>query len=219
MKNLRKMGGVAALYLAAAYLVGIVLFLVVLDYPSITDPAHKVALLVEKQMVIYATNLIMYVIFGAFLIVLSLALYDRLKSGAPAIMQVAAAIGIIWAGSLIASGMVSNAGIAPVVALYTQDPARAALAWMEIETVASGLGNGNGEILGGLLMLLVSWAAWRAGGLPRGLNILGLLVGAVGIASLLPGLTALTGMFGISQLVWYVGLGIVLLRGESGLAA
>jgi hypothetical protein len=41
MKNLRKMGGVAALYLAAAYLVGIVLFLVVLDYPSITDPAHK----------------------------------------------------------------------------------------------------------------------------------------------------------------------------------
>ncbi len=219
MKNLRKMGGVAALYLAAAYLVGIALFLVVLDYPSITDPAQKVALLVEKQMVFYATNLIMYVIFGAFLIVVSLALYDRLKSGAPAIMQVAAAIGIIWAGSLIASGMVSNAGIAPVVALYTQDPARAALAWMEIETVASGLGNGNGEILGGLLMLLVSWAAWRAGGLPKGLNILGLLVGAVGIASLLPGLTALTGMFGISQLVWYVGLGIVLLRGEPSPAA
>jgi hypothetical protein len=219
MKNLRKMGGVAALYLAAAYLVGIVLFLVVLDYPSITDPAQKVVLLVEKQMVIYATNLVMYVIFGVFLIVLSLALYDRLKSGAPAIMQVAAAIGVIWAGSLIASGMVSNAGIAPVVALYTQDPARAALAWMEIETVASGLGNGNGEILGGLLTLLVSWAAWRAGGLPRGLNILGLLVGAVGIASLLPGLTALTGMFGIGQLVWYVGLGIVLLRGERSLAA
>ncbi len=219
MKNLRKMGGIAALYLAAAYLVGIALFLVVLDYPSITDPAQRVALLVEKQMVFYATNLIMYVIFGAFLIVLALALYDRLKSGAPATMQVAAAIGVIWAGSLIASGMVSNAGIAPVAALYTQDPARAALAWMEIETVASGLGNGNGEILGGLLMLLVSWAAWRAGGLPRGLNILGLLVGAVGIASLLPGLTALTGMFGIGQLVWYVGLGIVLLRGEPSLAA
>jgi hypothetical protein len=219
MKNLRKMGGVAALYLAAAYLVGIVLFLVVLDYPSITDPAQKVVLLVEKQMVIYATNLIMYVIFGVFLIVLSLALYDRLRSRAPAIMQVAAAIGIIWAGSLIASGMVSNAGIAPVVALYTQDPARAALAWMEIETVASGLGNGNGEILGGLLTLLVSWAALRIGGLPKGLNILGLLVGAVGIISIFPGLTALTGIFGISQLVWYVGLGIVLLRGESGLAA
>ena len=54
----------------------------------------------------------MYVFFGFFLIVLSLALYDRLKSGAPALMQVATAIGIIWAGSLIASGMVANAGLA-----------------------------------------------------------------------------------------------------------
>ena len=31
-------------------------------------------------------------------------------------MQVATAIGMIWAGSLIASGMVANAGIPPVVA-------------------------------------------------------------------------------------------------------
>ena len=186
MKTLQKFGGFAALYLAVAYLIGMVLFLVVLDYPSITDPAQKVALLVEKQMVIFSTNLLMYVFFGVFLIVLSLALYDRLKSGAPAIMQVATAIGIIWAGSLIASGMVSNAGIAPVVALYAKDPAQAALTWQGIESVANGLGNGNGEILGGLWTLLVSLAALRAGGLPKGLNILGLLVGAVGIISTYP---------------------------------
>src|SRR3972149_6198723 len=42
MKTLQKFGGFAALYMAAAYLIGIVLFLVVLDYPSITDPAQKV---------------------------------------------------------------------------------------------------------------------------------------------------------------------------------
>jgi hypothetical protein len=212
MKNLQKMGGIAALYLAFAYLIGMVLFLVVLDYPSMTDPAQKVALLVEKQMVIFSTNLLMYVLFGVLLVVLSLALYDRLKSGAPAIMQVATAIGIIWAGSLIASGMVSNAGIAPVVALYAKDPVQAALTWQGIESVASGLGNGNGEILGGLLTLLVSLAALRACGLPKGLNILGLLVGAVGIISIFPGLTDLTGVFGLSQILWFVWLGIVLLR-------
>lgn len=212
MKTLQKFGGFAALYLAIAYLIGIVLFLVVLDYPSITDPAQKVALLIEKQMVIFSTNLLMYVFFGVFLIVLSLALYDRLKSGTPAIMQVATVIGIIWAGSLIASGMVSNAGIAPVVALYAKDPAQAALAWQGIESVASGLGNGNGEILGGLWTLLVSLAALRTGGLPKGLNILGLLVGAVGIITILPGLTDLVGVFGVSHLIWFVWLGIVLLR-------
>lgn len=219
MKTLQKFGGFAALYLAIAYLIGIVLFLVVLDYPSITDPAQKVALLIEKQMVIFSTNLLMYVFFGVFLIVLSLALYDRLKSGAPAIMQVATVIGIIWAGSLIASGMVSNAGIAPVVALYAKDPAQAALTWQVIESVASGLGNGNGEILGGLWTLLVSLAALRTGGLPKGLNILGLLVGAVGIITILPGLTDLVGVFGVSHLIWFVWLGIVLLRSNPGKTA
>ena len=219
MKTLRKYGGFAALYLAVAYLIGMALFLVVLDYPSITDAAQKVALLVEKQGIIFSTNLLMYVFFGVVLIVLSLALYDRLKARAPAIMQVATAIGIIWAGSLIGSGMIANAGIDPVVTLYATDPAQAALTWQGIESVANGLGNANGEILGGLLTLLVSLAALRAGGLPKRLNILGLLVGAVGIISIIPGLASLTGVFGLSQIIWFVWLGIVLLRSNPGKTA
>ena len=215
MKTLQKFGGFAALYQAAAYLIGLVLFLVVLQSPGITDPAKRVALLIEQQMVIFSTNLLMYVFFGVFLIVLALALYDRLRAGAPALMQVGTALGIIWAGSLIASGMVSNAGIDPVVALYATDPAQAALTWQGIETVASGLGNGNGEILGGLWTLLVGVSALRTGGLPKGLSILGLLVGAVGIISIFPGLTGLVGIFGLGQLIWFVWLGIGLLRGTS----
>jgi hypothetical protein len=219
MKTLQKFGGFSALYLAVAYIIGMALFLVVLDYPNLTNAAQKVAMLVDKQVVFVSTNLLMYVFFGVFLIVLLLALYNRLKSGAPAIMQVATAIGIIWAGSLIASGMVSNAGIDPVVTLYTQNPAQAALAWQGIESVANGLSNSTGEILGGLLTLLVSLAALRAGGLPKSLNILGLLVGAAGIVSILPGLTDLIIVFGISQVIWFVWLGIVLLRGNSGQTA
>jgi hypothetical protein len=212
MKTLQKIGGFSALYMAVAYLIGIVIFLVILDSFSITDPVQRVALNVDKQMVIFSTNLLMYVFFGVFLIILSLALYDRLKSDAPAIMQVATAIGIIWAGSLIASGMVANAGLATIVPLYAKDPVQAALTWQAIESMADGLGNGNGEILGGLWTLLVSLAALRAGGLPKGLNILGLLVGAVGIISIIPGLADLGGVFGLSQIVWFVWLGIVLLR-------
>jgi hypothetical protein len=107
-----------------------------------------------------------------------------------------------------------------IVPLYAQDPAQAALTWQTIEAVAHGLGDANGEILGGPLTLLVSLAALRAGGLPKGLNILGLLVGVVGIISLIPGLTeVMTGVFGLSQIIWFVWLGIVLLRSNPGKTA
>jgi hypothetical protein len=216
MKTLQKYGGFAALYMAIAHLIGIVIFIVVLDYPSITDPAQKVALNVDKQMIVFSTNLLKYVFFGFALIALSLALYDQLKYGAPALMQVAAAIGVIWAGSLIASGMVSNAGLATIVPLFAKNPTQAALTWQGFEAVAGGLGNANGEILGGPLTLLVSLAALKTGGLPKALNLLGLVIGAVGVITIVPALNALTGLFGVGQIIWFVWLGIVLLRSNLG---
>lgn len=214
MKTLQRSGGIAALYMAISHLFGIVIFLGILDYLSITDPAQKVALNVEKQTVIFSTNLLMYVFFGFALIVLSLALYDRIRTSTPAFMQVATVIGIIWAGSLIASGMSANAGLATIVALYAKDPTQAVLTFQAIEPITNGLGNANGEILGGTLTLLISLAALRAGGLPKGLNILGVLVGTVGIITIIPVLNAFTGVFGLGQIIWFIWLGIVLLRND-----
>ena len=219
MKTLQKSGGIAALYMAISHLIGIVIFIVILDVLSITDPAQKLAMNIEKQTVIFSTNLLMYVFFGFALTVLSLALYDRMKSGAPALMQVATAIGIIWAGSLIASGMVANAGLATVVSIYAKDPTQAALTFQAIEAMANGLGNANGEILGGPLTLLVSLAAMRTGELPKGLNILGVLVGAVGIITIIPALNALVAVFGLGQIVWFIWLGIVMLRSNPSTVA
>jgi hypothetical protein len=219
MKSLQKFGGIAALYMALAHLMGLIIFIVILDYISITDLAQKVAMNVDNQAVVFSTNLLMYVFFGFALIVLSLALYDRMKSGAPALMQVATAIGIIWAGSLIASGMVANAGLATIVALYAKDPSQAALTFQAIEAITNGLGNANGEILGGPLMLLVSLAALRTGRLPKGLNMLGVLVGAVGIITIIPALNTLVAVFGLGQIIWFFWLGSVMLRSNTSRAA
>jgi hypothetical protein len=154
----------------------------------------------------------MYVFFGFALVALSLALHDRIKTGAPALMKVGTAFGIIWAGSLIASGMVANAGLATVAALHAKDPAQAVLTFQGIESVANGLGNANGEILGGMWTLLVSLAALRSSGLSKGLSILGLFIGAIGIITILPALNDFTSLFGLGQIVWFVWLGVVLLR-------
>jgi len=172
MKKLQKIGGIAALYEAGAYLLGFALWIGVLGYSSDLVPAQKVASFVENLNLWYVLNLVVYIIAGLFLVVLALALNDRLKSDSPVIMQIATAIGLIWAGVVVASGMIANIGIESVVNLNATDPAQAASVWAAVDLVRDGLGGGN-EILGGVWILLVSWAALRSGGFSKVLNYLG----------------------------------------------
>jgi len=211
MKNLQKMGGVAALYEAAAYLTGFALWVGVLNYSSDLKPAQKVASFVNNQSLWYILNLAIYIVGGLFLVVLALALYERLKAKAPAIMQVATAIGVIWGGVVIASGMIANIGIENVVNLYNTDPAQAAPVWIAIDSVRDGLGGGN-EIIGGVWILLVSWAALQTGEFSKALNFLGGVIGVAGILSAIPALGMLTDIFGLTQIVWFIRLGIVMMR-------
>ena len=61
-------------------------------------------------------------------------------------------------------------------------------------------------------MLLVSWAGLRGGGLPKALNYLGLVLGVAGLLTAVPALEMLAFVFGLGQIVWFVWVGIVLLR-------
>jgi hypothetical protein len=219
MNNVQKVGGVAALIEAAAYMVGIGLGFTVLT-PFITgslDPTQTVAFLAENRAILYLWNQIILVLFGVVPVILALALHERLKAGSPAIMQTATAFGLIWGGLVIASGMVFNIGTHTVIDLYGVDPAQAGSVWLAIDAVQDGLGGGN-ELVGGIWTLLISWAALRAGGLPRALNYLGALAGVAGLVTVVPGLEALGAVFGLGQLVCFAWLGMVMVRTSSGAA-
>ena len=219
MKNLQKMGGIAALYEAAAYIVGMVGFLFVVDVSGVADPVKKVALMADNLAFLYILHLIVYVVWGIFMVVLALALYERLKAGSPAMMQTATVFGIFWGCVIIISGMINNSGMETVVDLYGKDPAQAATVWLGIDSVIEGLAGGN-EIIGGIWILLVSWAALRAGELPRILNYLGVAVGVAGIISVVPALAEIfIFIFALGQIVWFIWLGIVMLRSSSSEAA
>lgn len=211
----QKVGGLAALYLAAAYVVAMPYFLVFVKYPSVVDPAEKAALLVRHHDSMRFMYLVTYVFFGIVLAVLALALHARLMDGAPLLTQIATVVGLIWAFVLVASGMIFNAGVAAVVGLHGTSPAQAVAAWQAIEPVAQGLGGSGGELLGGLWALLVSLAALRTGRLPKVLNRLGVAIGAAGVLSVLPVLKDLAYVFGLLQIVWFVWLGVVMLSTTS----
>jgi len=208
----QRAGGLAALYLAAAYLLAMPFFLVVVDYAGVVDPAGKVELLASHHAAMQVMYLITYVIFGIALAVLALALYQRLKSVAPVVMQVATAVGVLWAFALVASGLVFNAGMAAAVGVYPSDPGQAAALWQAVEPVAQGLGGSGGEILGGLWVLLVSVTVLKGKALSRALGWLGMTVGLMGLISVIPPLKDAGIAFGLLQIGWFVWLGTVMLR-------
>jgi hypothetical protein len=209
----QKAGGLAALFLALAYLLAMPFFLLVVDYASAVEPAAKVASLATNHGAMQVMYLVTYVVFGIALSVLALALYERLKPAAPALMQTATALGLIWAVMLIASGLVWNAGMGAVVALYPSNPAQAASMWQAIEPVSDGLScAGTGEILGGLWVLLVSIAGLRVGAFSRAFGWFGVVVGAIGLASVIPPLAEVAILFGLLQIGWFVWLGFSMLR-------
>ena len=81
MNDFQKIGGVAALIEAAAYVVGFGLYFILLDSSGYVGPVQKVAFLVDNQAIMHIGNLFIYVVFSVFLVVLALALYERLKAG------------------------------------------------------------------------------------------------------------------------------------------
>ena len=212
MQTLQKFGGLAALYMAVAYIVAIPYFLVVVNYPSVVDPTEKVMLLRDNYTSMFTMHVIVYEFVALGLVVLGLALYHRLKVGAPMMAQVATAVALIWACLLLASSMVFNYGMEAVVGWYATDPPQAVRAWQVLESVAQGLGGAGGELLGGLWLLLVSWAASRTNALPKPLNWLGFVIAIAGLSSVVPGLKDAGIIFGLLHIVWFAWVGIVLLR-------
>jgi len=215
MKTIQKMGGIAALIGAATNFFALATYLILLEpkgYGS-DDPGQIVAFLAGNQAIMRAWYQIIWLIFGVCLILLSLALYERLKAGSPALAQVVTTFTLIWAVLVIVIGALSINNLSTVVELYGKDPAQAATVWLTLDSVETGLGAGGGEtIVTALWFLLLSWAAMWARELPKVLNYLGVVLGVAGILSVVLASLGLSAVYGLGLIIWFVWLGIVMLR-------
>ncbi len=217
MNHLAKMGGVSALINALAYIVGIGLAMTVLSPIMDADTATYMAFLADNETGMILWNLLIYLVAGVTMVPMALAIHERLKDGAPALMPVATAFGLVWVATVISSGMVIVHDIGVVTDLYADNPAQAEIVRTALSAVERGLG-GAVELPGGMWILLVSLAAWRSGRLPIAVNVIGSVVGAAGIVTVLPVLYDAGSVFGIGAIAWFIGIGLVLLRGSAAAA-
>lgn len=210
----QRVGGIAALFEAFAYIVGFAAMMTILSVPAGMAPVEQLRFVAAKAGMYQAWNIVIYIMFGAALVALAVALHERLAPATGLLMKIATPFGLIWAGLVIATGMIANLGLAAAARMLDTDPAQATLMWRTLNVVQEGLGGGV-ELAGGLWLVLASLAALRCKAFPRMLNYLGIAVGAAGILTVIPPLGGLAAVFGLGQIAWFIWLGVTML-GEPG---
>jgi len=213
--TLTKAGGLAALACAATYVFGFV-FLVTVFAPlgfgtGEIDVSAVVAYIAERPGVMITFNTTIYVLNALALAVLVVALHRRIAKERPDAAALAGAIGLIWATLVLGAGMIAKVAVEHVHA-PAGDPEAAAELWSTLHAVESGLGGGN-EIAGGAWILTVSLAALASGVFGRITAGIGAVSGIAGLVTILPPMGEIAGaVFGLGAILWFIVVGIVLLR-------
>lgn len=207
----------AALVKAATYVVGFVVMGAYLAPRGFVEasasPADALAFVLENQAATYAFYLVLYVVGGFALIGLVVGLHDRMQtSSTQAWLRPARAVGLTWAGLLLASGLVALVGQHAVVGLADADMALATSTWLSVSVVQDALGGGI-EVVGAAWVLLVGSVGVRSGHVSRPLSVLGIVAGVVGVTTLVPAAADAAGaLFGVAMIVWFTWTGVSLLR-------
>lgn len=214
LKRLQKIGGACAILEALIYIAAFIVYGGILVYPNANASAvDELRFLSNNYLTLSLLNLVSYVLFGTLLAVLVLAIHQRLKSHSSDFSKLASIFGIIWVGLVIASGMIANIGLNSVIEMGAKDPENAMLVWSSVTIISEGLGGGN-EIVGGIWVLLLSTIALREKQFLKPLNFLGILIGIAGILTIYP-LEIFTEIFGLGQIIWFLWIGVFMIRNPS----
>lgn len=127
-RTLQRAGGIAALVKATTYVVGFAVMAAYLAPRGFSDtqggPAASLSFRLDNQTAMYSWYLVLYLMGGSALVCLVLAVHDLLRRKSPALSLTASVFGNIWAGLLLASGLISLVGQRAVVDLAPPTPRR-----------------------------------------------------------------------------------------------
>ena len=210
-KKIQKIGGVCAILEGLIYIVAFIFYGAILVYPNANaSVSERLDFLTENHPVFSLLTFTSYILFGILLVALVVAIHHRLKTFAPISSQITSVFGMIWAGLVIASGMINNIGLNAIIEMGSKEPENAMLLYSATNIITEGLGGGN-EIVGGIWVLLLSLTALKGHLFSKPLNVLGILIGVAGILTIYP-LDIFKEIFGIGQIVWFLWIGTFMIR-------
>lgn len=195
------------------YFVMFIIFGVVLSFPQTESVSDKIAYIGSQQSIISLAYIVGYLLFGSLLLIAVQTTHIRLKVLSSQLLNTASAFGLIWVVLMMCSGMVALVGMNTMLSLFAKSSPHAETLFYVYTTVANALGGGV-ELLGGLWVFLISFYGLKTAQLAKGLHIVGLVVGAFGVLTLIQSVPEIKDAFGLSQIVWFIWMGFACLNSK-----
>jgi len=207
---LQRYGAIALLVMPLCYICMFMIFGVALSIPQTDMLNDKIAYVAANQGIISAAYISGYLIFGCMLLVAVQAIHHSLAKTSSHLLQSASAFGLIWVVLMMCSSMIALVGMNTMVTLHAQNPLDSQTLFYVYTTIVNALGGGI-ELVGGLWVLLLSLCGLLHKQLPKSLSLFGVMVGLLGILTVYQAIPEFKEAFGLTQIVWFVWMGIVLM--------
>ena len=218
-RAMAKAGGYAAIGMALCYISVAVIFFGLLAVPAGLDSLGRLQFYLQQEYSLVAIGWGMgYLLFAVLLAILLQALQQALPAKHCAAAGLAERFGNVWLVLMMASGMVALISMDMTLRLLDSSTEQALALYNTGNLLKHALGGGI-ELVGGLWVLLLSIAGLQLQRFAKALHLLGLVVGSLGILTVLHTVPYLKDAFGISQLIWFSWLGVILLRQHSNSAS
>ncbi|WP_088330407.1 hypothetical protein [Lacimicrobium sp. SS2-24] len=209
--SLMRWGASAYFAMPLCYVAMFLIFGVALSIPQSDVVSDKIAYIASEQSLLSLAYVLGYLLFGCLLLVAVQATHARLISTSSHLLNFATAFGLIWVVLMMCSGMIALVGMNTMVKLFSQGSSHADTLFYVYNPIVNGLGGGI-ELVGGMWVLVLSIHGLKTAQLAKGLHLFGLIVGLLGIGTVFQSLAGIKEAFGLSQIVWFICMGIALLK-------
>ena len=210
---LKQMAGAAFIGMALCYITLFVIYGAVLSPPK-GGSAAKIAYLTENKALYNFTYVLGYVVF-ACLLCFCVYVIGRLHcKESPTAMAMANLFGYFWVVVLLCTGMIGVSS-QELLALYSDsNPEAADVIYYTRILMTESLGGGI-EFIGGIWFVLFGLVSWRHKLHSRSFAMFTLVKGAIGVATLFSAESLLRELFGVTGILWFIWVGIVMIKKPS----
>lgn len=211
---------VQAFALALIYIVGFSVLLVYMQPLSDQALSHHERLLfiLSNQSLYQYWMLVIYVVFGCVLVPFASGIKHYMASNGRRTtwLNASCVFAYIWSGLVIASGMIAVVGIEAISTMYSIESTpehshQINTIWIVLSLLQDSLGGGV-EVVGGLWVITLAIYSIKERLFYSVFNVLGVLVGACGVLTVIPELSDLGGIFGLAQIIWFLLLSVFFIK-------